>query len=83
MRRSMFDDPRRPSTELRGGKSEMRQAGRSDLVDVAAQLKGETEKAWRIDDGATIAWLPKSEVEYDGEGIFTMPEWLAKAKGLI
>lgn len=28
-------------------------------------------------------WLPKSQVQRDGDNVFTMPEWLAKDKGLI
>lgn len=55
----------------------------SDLVDIAAQVRGETEKAWRLHDGDTDAWVPKSQVEDNGDGTFAMPEWLAKDKGFI
>lgn len=57
--------------------------GRSDLVDIEANLVGETEKAFRISDGVESVWVPKSQVEHDGDGTFTMPEWLAKEKGFI
>lgn len=56
---------------------------KSDLVDIAAQSCGETDKAWRITDGATTAWIPKSQCEWNDDDTFTMPEWLAKDKGFI
>lgn len=57
--------------------------GRKELVDIAAEKKGETERALRLFDGATTEWVPKSQVEDNGDGTFTMPEWLAKDKGFI
>jgi hypothetical protein len=58
--------------------------GRSDLVDIAGELRGETEKAYRIYDGARTEWVPKAYVEHDpDDGTFAMPEWLAKEKGFI
>jgi hypothetical protein len=60
---------------------------KSDLVDIAGQLKHETERAFLMFDGVKEVWLPKSQVEFErggrSEGTFTMPEWLAKEKGLI
>jgi hypothetical protein len=53
------------------------------LTDVAAELRHETPRAYLIFDGATEVWLPKSQVERNDDGTFTMPEWLAKEKGLI
>jgi hypothetical protein len=53
------------------------------LVDIAAVVRGETDLAWRLFDGRAVAWLPKSQVEDNGDGTFTMPEWLAKEKGFI
>lgn len=59
-------------------------AGRSDLVDIAGELRHETEKAFLVFDGTKEVWLPKSQVEHDPKDrTFAMPEWLAKAKGLI
>lgn len=57
----------------------------SKLTDIAAVLRGEsrTGLAWLIFDGAKEAWVPKSMVEDNDDGTFTMPEWLAKEKGLI
>ena len=53
------------------------------LVDIAAQVHGETPKAFRLFDGDKTEWVPKSQVEANGDGTFTMPEWLAKEKGFI
>ena len=49
------------------------------LVDIAAELRHETLKAFLIYDGDKEQWVPKSLVEYNkDDGTFTMPEWLAK-----
>lgn len=56
---------------------------RSDLIDIAVILKGETDKAWRVDAGmGEPKWIPKSQCEFE-DGTLTLPEWLAKEKGLI
>ena len=52
------------------------------LCDVAVELRHETHGAFLIFDGARTVWVPKSQVEY-ADGVCTMPEWLAKEKGLI
>lgn len=58
--------------------------GRSDLVDIACELRAETDKALLVFDGAIEVWLPKSHVEFDRERkIVTLPEWLATAKGML
>lgn len=56
---------------------------RDHLTDIAAEVRGETDKAIRLFDGDKTEWLPKSQVEDNGDGTFTMPEWLAKEKGFI
>jgi hypothetical protein len=59
---------------------------KSDLVDVAVELKHETKAAYLVTDGDRDIWLPKSQVElcdHDGATIVTMPEWLALEKNLI
>jgi hypothetical protein len=53
------------------------------LVDIAAVKRGETDKAYRLYDGDRTEWVPKSQVEDNGDGTFTMPEWLAQEKGFI
>jgi hypothetical protein len=59
-------------------------SGRSDIVDIAGELRRETDRAFLIFDGTKEVWLPKSLVEHDAQdGTFAMPEWLALDKGLI
>lgn len=57
-------------------------ASRADLVDVPATLVAETEKAWQVDLGGDIHWLPKSQVEFDGQTL-TLPKWLAEDRGIF
>jgi len=64
---------------------------KSEIVDVSMHIHVETSKAiLASDDGdkEKAVWLPKSQVEIDrptkaSDAIITMPEWLAKEKGLI
>ena len=54
------------------------------LVDIAAELRHETLKAYLIFDGDQEVWVPKSLVEHnEDDGTFIMPEWLAKKLELI
>jgi hypothetical protein len=53
------------------------------LVDIAGELRGETDKAYRVFDGSKTEWVPKSQAQMNDDGTFTMPEWLAKDKGFI
>lgn len=65
------------------------------LVDIAAELHHETDSAYLLYDGRSEikkgdtvpskikTWVPKSQVEDNGDGTFTMPEWLAIEKGFI
>lgn len=55
----------------------------SKLTDIAGEVRGETGAAYRLYDGKTTEWVPKSLVENNGDGTFTMPEWLAREKGFI
>ena len=57
--------------------------GSRELIEIAAVLRGETEKAYRLFDGKRTEWVPKSQVEENDDGTFTMPEWLALDKGFI
>lgn len=54
-----------------------------EIIDIAAELKGETDAAFRIFDGTKTDWVPKSQVEKNDDGTFTMPIWLAQEKGFI
>lgn len=53
------------------------------LTDIAAEVRRETDKAWLVFDGAREVWLPKSLVEKNPDGTFTLPEWLATEKGML
>lgn len=64
------------------------------LIDIAAELRHETDKAYLVYDGRDEnikgekkeirTWLPKLQVEYDEKDkVFTMPEWMALEKGFI
>lgn len=65
----------------------------SKLIDIAAELRHETDSAYLLWDGREEVggknkkelrvWVPKSQVEDNGDGTFTMPEWLAIEKGFI
>ena len=63
-----------------------------EIIDIAGCLHEETEKAILFSDTANkedAVWLPKSQVEVEHDGgqerfvTVTLPEWLAKDKGLI
>ncbi len=66
----------------------------SKLIDIAAELRHETSGAFLLFDGRQqihkdgrkqdiCIWVPKSQVENNEDGTFTMPEWLALDKGFI
>jgi hypothetical protein len=57
---------------------------KSDLVDIACEIRLETEKAFLIYDGDKEVWIPKSIGEWDQDAkTMAMPEWFATDKGLI
>lgn len=60
---------------------------KSDLIDIAVTVKGETQSAYRVYDGKRTEWVPKYQVELDivdkASAILTLPEWLALEKGFI
>lgn len=56
---------------------------KSELVDVAAEIRNETPLAWLLHDGSKSEWVPKSLVENNGDGTFTMPVWKAKELGFV
>ena len=65
--------------------------GKSDLFDMAAEIKAETPKAWLLFDGTKEAWVPKSQIESDSEitedseegdeGELVVSDWIASEKG--
>lgn len=55
----------------------------SPLIEIAAEIRHETDNAYLLFDGTRTAWVPKSQVENNEDGTFTMPEWLAEQKEFI
>lgn len=57
-----------------------------ELLDFNVLLVHETEKAWLINEGTKEIWIPKSIgelVREDKIWILTIPDFVAKDKGLI
>jgi hypothetical protein len=52
-------------------------------VTLGCEQKAETALAILFDFGDKEAWVPKSQILHSGDNEITMPEWLARAKGLI
>lgn len=58
-------------------------------IELSLKLHFETDRAIHAsDDGnrSNAVWLPRSQIEIEERGdiiLVTMPEWLAKEKGLI
>jgi len=57
--------------------------GNSKLIDIAAEIRVETAKAFLLYDGKDETWIPKSQCQNNGDGTFTMSEWMARDKGFI
>lgn len=56
---------------------------KSELIDIACEKRGETERAFRLYDGKKTEWVPKQYVEDNQDGTYTMPVWLAQDKEFI
>ena len=54
-----------------------------ELYDLTAELRHETHNAYLLDDGTKKAWVPKALVEDNGDGTWTMPQWLAEDKEFV
>lgn len=54
-----------------------------ELVDLKGVVRGETDAAIRLVVDGKAAWLPKSVVQDNEDGTFTLPESWAIEKGLI
>lgn len=55
-----------------------------DIIEIAGELRGETDKAYQLFDGKKIEWVPKSQCEWDEKNkTMQMPEWLAMDKGFL
>ena len=73
--------------EASGGLHEAHQNPRSSgwgACQIAGEIQGETDRAYRFFDGIRTVWLPKSNCEWDQDDkTMAMPGWLAKEKELI
>ncbi len=65
-------------------------SGDREPVEIFGTIVGTREKAIWLFDGLKREWLPRSQIELapvdagEGENVtVTMPQWLAKEKGLI
>jgi hypothetical protein len=55
-----------------------------DIIEIAGELRGESDKAYRLFDGKKTEWVPKSQCEWDEKDkTMQMPEWLATDKGFL
>lgn len=64
--------------------------GRNDKIVIEAEVLHETDMAWLVDTGEVDdddkpigVWVPKSKCDFDEDGDFHIPEWLAEKRGLI
>jgi hypothetical protein len=57
---------------------------KNELIDIACEVRGETDKAYRIFDGIVTAWVPKSVCELsDDRKTLTIEGWVAEEKGFV
>jgi hypothetical protein len=57
-------------------------------VEIFVEIKRRAQKAVLVSDGAVEVWLPLSLIDIEpgnkyNQADITLPEWLAKEKGLI
>lgn len=59
----------------------------NNKIEITVEILRESERAIYVTDGDVKEWLPKSQIEYEGEVgqtvVVTMKEWIAEDKGLI
>lgn len=60
-----------------------RKSGPSGIVTVAGKIRAHKALAVRFHDGQRTVWLPRSQIEINGDGTISLPEWLAEEKELI
>ena len=65
--------------------------GKHEPIEFCCELKYETDKAYCVHDGINEFWIPKSQCQearqiggkQSCDWEFTIPEWLAREKGII
>ena len=65
----------------------------TEIVEIACEVRRQTDKAWLIFDGSREAWIPTSQIsdyatdkgDLGGEKVTSIfiPVWLATEKGLV
>jgi hypothetical protein len=67
-------------------------ASPTEVVEIACEVKRQTDKAWLVFDGAREVWIAKSQISdyVEEQGLISkkvtsvfVPLWLANEKGLI
>lgn len=51
-------------------------------TEFSGKLLGQSEKAYRIDFGTAILWIPKSHCEWAGKDTWLLTDWIAQQKEL-
>lgn len=54
-----------------------------DIVEITAEIRRETKRTYLLYDGEREELFTKSNVRDNGDGTFSMPEWVARDKGFI
>ena len=66
--------------------------GPTEIIEIACEVRRETDKAWLIFDGVREVWIARSQISDQAEeaGLFGrkvtsifIPVWLATEKGLV
>ncbi len=59
----------------------------TEQIEITVEILRESDRAILVSDGDVQEWLPKSQIEYEGEVgqtvVVTIPTWLAQDKNLI
>lgn len=64
----------------------------TETIEIACEIKRETDKAWLVFDGVREVWIARSQIsdQCEEQGMFGtkvtsifIPVWLARDKGLI
>jgi hypothetical protein len=53
------------------------------ITEFSAKLLRQTDKAFELDFGDAIHWIPKSQAEWSGKDTWTLTNWIARQKELI
>ena len=51
-------------------------------IEFAGKLLKQTDKAFQIDFGDAIHWIPKSQCEWSGKDTWLLTKWIAEQKEL-